>query len=451
MTASKLALALFLVTPISAQVDWLNSAKTSQPRDFAMAEDSLRGRVVAFGGINNKGAPVSDTRTWDGAIWKKAGGSQPPARFAHAMAYDVGRDKIVLYGGTTGSPIFTDTWEWNGTKWSQLQPVNSPNALTDPAMAYDSVSGKILLFGGANGRRGPNSETWSFDGLDWSQLKPGTSPSRRHMHAMATDSHRRVVVLFGGTDGNTDLDDTWEWNGSTWTQIMPALRPLGRTGHAMAFDSRRGRMVVFGGYGNGNLNDTWEWDGQAWLQRQPVATPGAHDRHAMAFDSWRGVTVMAGVPSAGGLGGTWLLYNLRPASFSVIGQGCAGTVGVPKLSVPASSGAWLGETLTLSMEGMPVSSSWSLIVGLSNQSYIGGSLPADFSVLGMTGCSLFVSTEFASALAASGATGQLGLPIPNSTSLLGKDLFAQGFVVDPGANVLGAVFSNAGAATIGAK
>jgi hypothetical protein len=49
------------------------------------------------------------------------------ARHGHAMAYDVARGKVVLFGGW-GSVVYQDTWEWDGIGWSQLHPVHRPPA-----------------------------------------------------------------------------------------------------------------------------------------------------------------------------------------------------------------------------------------------------------------------------------------------------------------------------------
>lgn len=79
-------------------------------------------------------------------------------------------------------------------------------------MAYDSLRGRVVLFGGAitNGALG---DTWEWDGTDWTQMAT-SGPSRRYGHALAYDSRRQRVVLFGGqtnipgTDFSKYLDDT---------------------------------------------------------------------------------------------------------------------------------------------------------------------------------------------------------------------------------------------------
>ena len=76
-------------------------------------------------------------------------------------------------------------------------------------MAYDEARQRTVLFGGLVG----GDETWEWDGTNWTQLKPTVSPSSRMHHAMVYDSKRGRTVLFGGTAGG---DETWEWDGKNW-------------------------------------------------------------------------------------------------------------------------------------------------------------------------------------------------------------------------------------------
>lgn len=40
-------------------------------------------------------------------------------RSAHApRAYDIARDRLVLFGGQDGTGELADTWEWDGMDWS---------------------------------------------------------------------------------------------------------------------------------------------------------------------------------------------------------------------------------------------------------------------------------------------------------------------------------------------
>jgi hypothetical protein len=191
-----------------------------------------------------------------------------------------------------------------------------PSSRMGSAMAYDSARGVTVLFGGRSGTYPYtyNSDTWEWNGTRWTQRSPATSPSPRQEHALAYDSGRGVTVLLGGFATNAG-GDTWEWNGTNWTQCSPAMSPSARAGHAMAYDSARAVTVRFGGNLNtspANNGDTWEWNGTTWTQRSPATSPSPRFEHAMVYDSMRGVTVLYG-GNTGTLpnGDTWELGSYR--------------------------------------------------------------------------------------------------------------------------------------------
>ena len=135
------------------------------------------------------------------------------------MTFDVNRQRVVLLGGETAGGPASDTWEWDGASWTQIQDLG-PGPSLGGAMVFDGA--EALFFGGAS----------SADAMP-------------------------PPVLLGGT---------WDWSGATWTQRQD-FGPSPRWGHAMAFDSERGHPVLFGGVsvppGDGNvatsvLGDTWE-------------------------------------------------------------------------------------------------------------------------------------------------------------------------------------------------
>jgi hypothetical protein len=267
------------------------------PRAFhASAYDSIRGVTVLFGGSGKYGH-LSDTWEWNGTEWIQCfPANSPSGVYAPAMVYDSARQRIVLFGGYSyiDGPLFhNDTWEWDGTNWTQMSPGNSPQGRSRHAMAYDSARGVTVLFGGMTGIPGTTlSDTWEWDGTNWTQHNPANKPTKRSGHAMAYDSARGVTVLFGGSGSEGGGDQTWEWDGTNWLQHNPVQKPPSRSTLAMAYDSNRGVTVLFGGYPY--TNDTWEWNGTNWTQRIMVTSPSKRQSHTMVYDSTRGVTVLFG-------------------------------------------------------------------------------------------------------------------------------------------------------------
>jgi hypothetical protein len=106
------------------------------------------------------------------------------------MVYDAATGTVVMFRG----PPFNQTWNWNGSNWTQLHPNNSPPG--GGSMAYDPATGTIILFWGSCQGAGATA-TWSWDGTDWSQFFPASSPSPRVATGLAFDANGNGV-LFGG-------------------------------------------------------------------------------------------------------------------------------------------------------------------------------------------------------------------------------------------------------------
>jgi hypothetical protein len=284
--------------------------------DHAMAFDSGRARTVLFGGYDGN-APSNDTWEFDGTAWAQisTGSTNPSARFLAGMCYDAGRAKSVLFGGFDGTFVYAETWEYDGVaaSWT-LNKIAGPLYRYGPGLVYDGSRKKSVLFGGHD-TSGYLNDTWEYDGTSWTQVATVNGPAARVYHAMAYDAKRTRTVLFGGYDGISDYGDTWEYTGAGWTKIAASVPPTARYGSAMAFDAARGRMVLFGGYaGSAPLADTWEYDG-GWTQTAPASGPSARNHHAMVFDSARGRLVMFGGRGSGPFADTWE-YHTRGGACS---------------------------------------------------------------------------------------------------------------------------------------
>src|SRR6266849_6082974 len=97
--------------------------------------------------------------------------------------------------------------------WEPESPLQSPSARTFAASAYDSKQNRVVLFGGWNGI-GPLGDTWQFDGTTWTNLAPAVAPPAASNAAIAYDPVREVSVLYGGSTDTAVSADTWEWDGA---------------------------------------------------------------------------------------------------------------------------------------------------------------------------------------------------------------------------------------------
>ncbi|MCM3871958.1 MAG: kelch motif-containing protein [Pyrinomonadaceae bacterium] len=138
---------------------------------FAMVYDSKRKRVVLFGGLGDDSQYHNDTWEWDGVNWRKVSDGGPPPRARHRLAFDSHAGVVILYGGDGvktapgGFRVLEDMWAWDGVRWTEIK-TNGPGKRFSHAMTYDAGRRKTVLYGGSNGANEVN-DTWEWDGQRW--------------------------------------------------------------------------------------------------------------------------------------------------------------------------------------------------------------------------------------------------------------------------------------------
>jgi hypothetical protein len=294
------------------------------------------------------------------------------------MAYDSTRDRIVLFGGSSG-PAQSETWTFDGSTWQLETPPQSPPGTSFHWMAYDEARDRVVMVSPSAAR----GEVFEFDGTTWLTIQAPTGPSTTRGGGLAYDSLRGRCVFFAGTVGPTR---TWEWDGVTWT-LRNAV--IGRTlsSGALSFDRARGRMVHSGGFACdftecSNTNETWEY----------------------VLD--------------------------HPASAAPFGEACAGSSALLGLQAEAPSLPWLGDQLELTLA--PAAGGAGANVGFagSSRTLLGTSpLPITLGALGRPDCALLTSSEIAVPLTAAGGSAAWAIPIPALSSLLGLSFYLQGLTI----------------------
>jgi cysteine-rich repeat protein len=338
-------------------VSWAQLFPTVVPaprRDHALVYDSLRGVVVLFGGREGTSDPpfLGDTWEWDGMTWTlRTPPVSPPARYRHAMAFDPERGVTVVYGGIVeqadGWGLVRDTWEWDGTNWSQRFSVNVPDYSSTDTMSAGGKPGLVLI----NGT--PGRKTWSWDGIDWTlrstetfpidwptQARPWVvydtvsdravalmyssypigmtlwtwdgsdwlrqssinSPPYRDSTSFAFDADSQSILMVAGKIGPVStgsplmpMDDVWEWSAGAWLERHSG-GPARGSAASVFYDPLRGKSVMFGGwsYEEGITSRMWEWDGMSWTLLAPPQAPSPRVIPATAFDEARGRAVLFG-------------------------------------------------------------------------------------------------------------------------------------------------------------
>lgn len=411
------------------------------PGPGAMAYDDLRDRTVFFGGGSGY-SPFSFLFELDGDAWTAVmpRAPWPTPRFWPAAVYDSRRGEVVMYGGADlGPTYFTDTWRWNGTTWTQAFPAQSPPAMVGHAMSYDEGRDRIVLFG---------TSTWEWDGTNWLPRHSSASPSPRTSPAMTYDARRARTVLFGGYQSTTSYFDTWEWDGTDWTLVATTgVQPTVFTPN-LAFDRERDRSLLIGQQTGGTWG-AFEFDGSSWSVA--ATPPGVAAGGSLVYDRQRGRLVYLAtdrpVPNTGV---TWVYDTPGLAVAQPYGVAC----GAPALRARTDPTARpvLGGTLGVDILDVPAGAAF-LCFGWSNRQVLNLQLPASMEGFGLPGCWILQSDDAITlpCVPTGPTTARFSMAIPAQASFTGLRFFLQPWAPAPGAfPPVDAVVGNGVAVTIGA-
>ena len=191
--------------------DWRQLSTTPTPGlrgNGAMAYDRARHVMVLYGGHGglNNDTDFNDTWEFDGALWhKKTTATTAALTSDEAMVYDAHRGRIVMNGGCGNGDA---AWLYDGTNWTQGP--SGPPSRNRLSMAYHPITGKSVVFGGSvDCGADVRSDTWDWNGTAWTQLSPAHSPSARWGMPMAYASTSSGIVAFGGGFNGPALAETW--------------------------------------------------------------------------------------------------------------------------------------------------------------------------------------------------------------------------------------------------
>lgn len=236
-------------------------------RDAFLAYDVGRQRLVLFGGraftSDRQMRFLRDTWEWDGATWKQVDSAGPGPRIHGAVAYDAQRRGIVVHSGGGTDAILRDTWLWNGARWDSLPAVGPPGVGNS---LFTMPTGTLVL-------SALKEESTECTGLMRAQIAElratsfapvGATGPCYSAQAPAARTANGVLLFASWQPRETAV--TWLFANGTWRRVDES--PPRRRGSYAAYDEARDRVVLFGGdSGAGLLDDTWEWTGSAWLRR----------------------------------------------------------------------------------------------------------------------------------------------------------------------------------------
>jgi hypothetical protein len=208
---------------------------------FGHRMTTLANKIVLFGGTTASSGDVCDTWEFDGTSWTATGATLTTG--LHCVGHAIAPlDGLVYLFGGVGA--YGDTWAYDGTSWKQVSSTG-PVGRAWPAMAATQwccteqpPPPSIILFGGQVNANEILSDTWQFDGAKWTQLAatglPDQPPPRWDpgiaMFQGPPGPGQGGLVLFGGAQGIPPggwLGDTWvlQTPGGGWTKANVSSPP----------------------------------------------------------------------------------------------------------------------------------------------------------------------------------------------------------------------------------
>jgi hypothetical protein len=129
-----------------------------------MAADTRRNRVVLY--------EPGYTWEWDGTAWAEVYDAQTPRVWYTDLAYDAVSGSMVLFGGDAGYAT-DETWVYSEGIWTLRAPSRSPSPRVWSELYTDAYTGRVMLFGGDDGYSAL-SDSWEWDGTAWNEVQACT-------------------------------------------------------------------------------------------------------------------------------------------------------------------------------------------------------------------------------------------------------------------------------------
>jgi hypothetical protein len=208
---------------------WANMEPAKAPfgiKGTRMVYDTESDRMLLFGGWNPQGGKEGFSETWaydyNTNTWEKmAPAVSPPGRYYHAMVYDAGADRIILWGGHGESGLFQVdvsivwTYDYNTDSWEALESSEAPIGGKFAEMVYDSIADRSLLY--------IEKELWAFDYSTnlWTLLSDSPAPGMSELHNLVYSEKHNQITMFGICPQYSCKNKTWilDCSTDTWTDV----------------------------------------------------------------------------------------------------------------------------------------------------------------------------------------------------------------------------------------
>jgi len=285
--------------------------ETKMVWDPAIHRAVLFGGLTAIDAGTKMQYDLADTWEWTGSRWLQVfPPHSPPARSGESMVFDSARNRVVIFGGRLAKTNLNDTWSFDGTDWTPINTANAPSVREIAAAAYDSARDRIVLFGGthqtysADGKtltETPLHDTWEFNGTNWTQvLTEGPAVNKA---IIEYDPVRNQTIMLGLNTSAATVMYAWDPAAATWKQLTPTVLPTCANEGAMTWQRSNNTILYTGGIcAATTTEETYEWDGTNWTKIDLTSSTDAHVGSALTFDPDRQNAVLfGGAPVTGAL------------------------------------------------------------------------------------------------------------------------------------------------------
>lgn len=374
------------------------------------------GDLVAGGGFwQAGGVAASRIARWNGTTWSAFGGVAE-ALGADVLSLTVLSDGTLVAGGAfafAGFTLVNYLARWNGATWLPFGTGMNNHVHATAQLANGDVvaAGYFTTAGGV-----PTNRIARWNGASWVSLGAGVDGP---VFALANLPNGDLAV--GGNFQNAGAGPAARlarWSpagGGAWAPLG-----VGVNREVSALLVLPGGDLVAGGQftttGTLPANYIVRWNGTTWVS---VGIGVDTFVRALALAPGGGFVVGGYFTTAGGAPVANLARACGNANWAALGTGCAGTGGVPTLSLVSPPA--IGGTFTLALQnlgsGIPL-----MVIGLA---------PVQVSLVQLGfgfgfGCTLHAAIDELQVLSAVGGSATWSAPVPNDPALAGVHLWTQG-------------------------
>jgi hypothetical protein len=282
--------------------EWVPLSASLPVAGAGVARDPRRDEAWAYGGRLADGGVSSMLYRFVDDTWKTVPQSAgPPALVSPIFVWDESRDVGVLIGGTANQELFLETWEWDRSKWRQVEagvPFADHAVFgTELPVAglYDPARGHVIVSSGLGTVSRYVAGSWQSEPAASSRLTPRPAP-------------RLACAARVGGCVTVDPPLTYQLTSGGWRQIDIATFDAGPGSGRLVWDSARSELVLVGP----SESLTWNGDHDAGWSLIPDAGT-----------SWFGEVALTDTPH-----GPLLVQNNRGA-LRWMGTGWDAAPGVP--------------------------------------------------------------------------------------------------------------------------